>query len=528
MDNSKQYLKSNVALEPLIYYWYAWTHLIAPATAALHIANSHVKIMKSYVNSPDIHAAAIKNPAMRGGPFLDFPTKRANEIKTLLESTIKDQAIMLELANAIKRLNEILVNEAKGYSLEVLYEKVPDLLRGYVELTYDLNHRPSFRLIEGLLYKSPFYNSSYQSIALTLIEDAERPFVFSTPRLPSSKYLHLKIPFHSNAIDELFEMRKTPKAYGDIKELLGITNDQAELFKTFFTQESPATNPTYQGEELKIRYLGHASVLFETGGISILTDPAIGYRVAGTENYSYSDLPDTIDFVLLTHTHADHVVFETLLQLRQKIKNIIVPKSGSGVLEDPSLKLLLNQIGFKNVTEIDEMETIETGKGAITGVPFFGEHADLNIRSKTAYLLCFNGKSILCVADSANLDGQFYDILHNLIGDVDILFVGMECDGAPLSWIYGSLLMKPLDRKMDQSRRLAASDAERALEIVDRLKCKQVYVYAMGQEPWLSFLTSIKYTEESKPIVESNKLVEACQQRGIVAERLLGVREIIA
>lgn len=31
------------------------------------------------------------------------------------------------------------------------------------------------------------------------------------------------------------------------------------------------------------------------------------------------------------------------------------------------------------------------------------------------------------------------------------------------------------------------------------------------QEPWLKYLTSIQYTDESHPIVESNKLVASCQ-----------------
>src|SRR5882762_5137510 len=137
METKSFYLRPNVYPEPLVHHWYAWAHLIAPATAALNIANSHVKIMKSYVSAPEIHANAVKNPAMRGGPFLDFPTSRAKEIKSLLESTLKDQVPMLEFAEAIKRLNEMLVNEARGHSLEGLYERVPNILRGYVELVYD-------------------------------------------------------------------------------------------------------------------------------------------------------------------------------------------------------------------------------------------------------------------------------------------------------------------------------------------------------------------------------------------------------
>jgi hypothetical protein len=102
----------------------------------------------------------------------------------------------------------------------------------------------------------------------------------------------------------------------------------------------------------------------------------------------------------------------------------------------------------------------------------------------------------------------------------------MECDGAPMSWLYGPLLTKPLTRKMDQSRRFDGSDYEKAKDIVDRLKPTEVYVYAMGQEPWLTFLTSIKYTPESRPIVESDKLVEYCTGRDVIAERLFCQKEI--
>jgi hypothetical protein len=49
----------------------------------------------------------------------------------------------------------------------------------------------------------------------------------------------------------------------------------------------------------------------------------------------------------------------------------------------------------------------------------------------------------------------------------------------------------------------------------------------MGQEPWLNYVMSLKYTEESNPIVHSNKLIAACQERGIVAERLFGKKEFI-
>jgi L-ascorbate metabolism protein UlaG (beta-lactamase superfamily) len=527
MSEKKYYLKQNVMIEPLVNEWYAWPHLISPATAAMNIANSHLNIMRSYLMSPEVHAAAVKNPAMRGGPFIDLENKRAGEIKTLLDRTLAEQAHMLEFAEALKALNELLLSEAKGYGLEELYAKVPEVLKGYVELVYDLNNNPSFRLIEGLLYRSPYYSRAAQSIALSLVSDDRRPFVFSTPRLKQEGRVHLRVPFDDPRIDELFRMREAPQSFEYVKALMGFGDEEDELFKTFLTEEKPATAPACGGDEPRVRYFGHACVLMETKGVSILTDPLLSYKFEGqSPRLTYADLPEVIDYVLITHSHSDHILLEPLLQLRHKIRIIVVPRSGGGSLEDPSLKLLLENVGFENVIEIDEMQSIPVAGGSITGLPFLGEHADLNIRSKTAYLVRLGGGSMLCAADSANLEPRLYERIHEVTGDVDTLFIGMECEGAPLTWVYGSLLTRPLNRRMDQSRRLSGSGYEKGIGLVSQFNCKQVYVYAMGEEPWLNHITSIIYTEQSKAIVESKKLVEECQRRGIVAEKLFGTKDI--
>ena len=523
----KSYLKPSVMLEPLVNQWYAWPHLISPATAALNTVNAHLRMMRSFVSAPDIHAAAIKNPAMRGGPFVDLPRTAVNDVRALMEKTIREQAHMIEFAEAIKALNDTLVNEAKGQSLEPFYERIPDPLRGYAELVYDLNKNASVRFVERLLYKSKYYDPSVQSIDLSLTSGDHRSFVFSTPRLASPERININIPFEHEAIDLLFNMRCEPQELGYIAEALAIKQEDSDLFQSFFVEDAPAKTGKYDGDSVRIRYFGHACVLIESKDVTIIMDPLISYQYK-TEipRYTYSELPDVIDYVLITHTHQDHILLESLLQLRSKIKCLIVPRSASGSLEDPSLKLVLNNIGFKNVIEIDEMESIDIEGGTITGVPFFGEHGDLNIRSKIAHLIRLKEKTILCAADSSNLEPRLYEHVHDLVGDIDVLFIGMECEGAPVSWIYGALMTKPLDRKMDQSRRLSGSDCLRAFDLIKRFNCKQVYIYAMGQEPWLNFVTSIKYTDESKPIVESNKLLEFCGGMGIKAERLFGQKEI--
>ena len=528
MSDEKLFLRPNVVMEPLIDQWYAWAHLIAPATAAMNISERHMKIMQSYIKTPEVHAAAVKNPAMLGGPFIDYQGNRIEEIKDLMERTRTERAQMFALYQAIKELDELLRNEAVGFSLESLYKKIPEILRGYVELVYDLNNQPSFRLLEALLYKSDFYDSSAQSMMLSLISHDDRSFVLSTPRLQDKDDIHLRLPFDHEGIDELFRMRTNSQTFSFIKETLELDDSLDSLFERLLTPDPTAQYSGYDGSGLRWRYFGHACVLLETATTSILVDPVLSYSYdTDVPRYTYSDLPAVIDYVLITHNHQDHMMFETLLQLRHKISNIVVPRNGNGSLQDPSLRLMLENIGFKNVRELDEMEEIQTKAGSITGLPFLGEHADLSIRTKIAYRVRVNGHTLLFAADSCNIDPYLYRHISRILGNTEVLFLGMECDGAPLSWVYGPLLTRPLERKKDQSRRLSGSNFERAIEIINALKCKEVYVYAMGQEPWLNYVMSKKYTDESNPIIASNKLIEECRKQGILSERLFGAKEVI-
>ena len=521
------YLRPNTMVQPLFNQWYAWSHLIPPASSSMYVLNSHIKIMESFVSNPQMHISALKNPAMISGPFIHYDASQVTEIRALLDRTKSEQAHLLELAEAIKQLNQTLMTEAQGYSLEPLYERVPDVLKGYVELVYDVNNFPQIRFIEGLLYKSRFYDTSSQSIAMSSIKSDKRPFIINTPQLQSNGNLHLDIPFADRRLDELFKIKHTPQPFGYIKEVLKIRDKDEELFSSFFTTEVSQPPVCYDGEQVRIRYFGHACVLIESRDVSILCDPLISYEYpCDNRRYTAVDLPERIDYALVTHYHQDHMMLEMLLQMRHKIRTLVVPKSSGVGFIDPSLKLILQTIGFQNVMEIDEMESISIEGGAITGIPFLGEHADLHVRAKTAYQIDIQGQRILCMADSNNIEPRLYEHIGAPGKAVDALFIGMECDGAPLSWVYGPFMPKPLARKMDQSRRLNGSDCEKAIKIVDCLDARRVYVYAMGQEPWLVFVMGLQYTDNSRPILESNKLVAACRERGLVSERLWGHKEM--
>lgn len=525
MKNERVYLKNNVVLEPLIDNWYAWPHLVAPSTYGLNIKNRHLPILDSYIENPDIHAEAVKQPNMLGGPFMEFPKEKIDRVITHRKQLELDNAEVIKLADDLLRLNDLIVNHPKGACVDPLYRQIPDSLKGCVELFYDVNDNLGYRIFEPFLYRSSYYRKDAQSFKFYEIANDERTFVLSTPRIANEEF-HLKIPFDDKRLDDLYKSVSSPGMFDELVSLLNIPEQDIPVFRSFFTTEAPPAYEKYHGDDFRLRYFGHACMLIETKDLSILIDPVISYDYDSyITRYTYKDLPDEIDYVLITHNHQDHILLETMLKIRHKVKNIVVPASSS-YLQDPSLKHMLHYLGFRNIIALEEFEEINDQDFRIVGIPFLGEHSDLNIRCKLCYLVEMNQHKVFFAADTKNVSPEVYDRVVEMYGTVDILFLGLECDGAPLSWFYGPLLPKRPERQIDFSRTLAGSDYTEGFNIVKSLDPKHLYVYAMGQEPWLNYIMAIKYTDESRPIINAKKIINYCLENGKVAENLFGEKEI--
>ncbi|MCM0036374.1 MAG: MBL fold metallo-hydrolase [Burkholderiaceae bacterium] len=521
-------LKTDVVIEPLVERWHAWAHLVSPATSCLNAKYRHLAVLESFVSAPEAHVAACQNPNLRGGPFVDLPTSEVGAVKALIESTKAEQAKQIEFGDALRESFRMISKNADGFSIEPHYEKLPEPVRGYVELTYTIGGHPDLRVNEPLLYRSPAYNRNVQSSVIYRAQGDLRPFAFSTPKMPGPNIFELQEPFDAEIYDYLARLRHYPQPRSQVLAALKVGSEQTDLFSDFLT-EAPVTalTPSAKTGQTRWRYFGHACVLVEApDGTNVLIDPIVAYEgQSEVERYVLSDLPEHIDYVVLTHNHADHVLIETLLALRFRVGTVVVP-TGGGSIADPSLKLMLQSIGFKNVIELDSLGSIASGELSMTALPFLGEHGDLDVRSKAAWCVRAGQTTMLFAADSNNLDPVLYDLLRQVVGRVDILFIGMECAGAPFSWTYGPLLPVAIDRKKDQTRRLNGSDCEKGLKVVKSLGCTEVYVYAMGAEPWLQFVTSIDPSEDTVPATNARQLVEACQQMGIKALRLFGRADV--
>ena len=101
------------------------------------------------------------------------------------------------------------------------------------------------------------------------------------------------------------------------------------------TPSKPAARVT--GERMVVTWIGHASVLIQTQGLNILTDPVYAQRAGplgfgpgrvAAPGIAFDDLP-RIDLVLVSHNHYDHLDQAALKRLWQRDRPQIITSLGN-------------------------------------------------------------------------------------------------------------------------------------------------------------------------------------------------------
>jgi L-ascorbate metabolism protein UlaG (beta-lactamase superfamily) len=195
-------------------------------------------------------------------------------------------------------------------------------------------------------------------------------------------------------------------------------------------------------EKPVIVWFGHSSYLIKSKGFTILVDPVInghaspvsffGEPFPGSDVYSLNDFP-TIDLVLLTHDHYDHLHFESIRQLAGKAKYFCTSLGVGSHLEHWG-------VAHEKITEFDWWKTklIESDV-ELTAAParhFSGRTFKRGTTLWSAFILKLHGYNLFLGGDSGY--GNHFAEIGSRFGSFDIAI--LECGQYGKNWPYIHML----------------------------------------------------------------------------------------
>lgn len=169
-----------------------------------------------------------------------------------------------------------------------------------------------------------------------------------------------------------------------------------------------------EGEPMRVTWIGHSSVLIQTEGLNILTDPVwserasplrfMGPRRVRDPGVAFDDLP-RIDLVLVSHNHYDHLDMPTLRRLWQRDRpTIVVPLGNDTILKAKGIAAIARDWG--------EHVTIRPGIDVIVErVHHWGSRfgADRNRALWSGFTLTLPGGNLFFAGDTGWGDGTWLE-----------------------------------------------------------------------------------------------------------------------
>ena len=184
-------------------------------------------------------------------------------------------------------------------------------------------------------------------------------------------------------------------------------------------QDTPTDTPPprVMGSALRVTFVNHSTVLVQTESLNILIDPVWSERVSPLAWYGpkrhrpagirFEDLP-SIDLVLVSHNHYDHMDLPTLRRLAERFHPRIVVGLGNSIF--------LAKNGVAGAEDIDWWQSVSIAPDVrLTGVPARHWSArSMNDVDRTLWLgfvLETPSGRIYLAGDTGY--GQFFTMLHD-------------------------------------------------------------------------------------------------------------------
>ena len=188
-------------------------------------------------------------------------------------------------------------------------------------------------------------------------------------RMKSSKNYKLG-KFH-NTITTKMDM-KSGKMLGVVLEFFKNNKDREPVGMIQTHEFNQGDFYDLNQDSLSFTWFGHSSILIKIDGKVILIDPVFSDRASmfsfmGPKRFQYSnymnvDILPKVDAVLISHDHYDHLDYETMLKLKEKVNRFYVPLSVGAHLEKWG-------IPAQNIYELNWWDSIELDSLSLVFTP---------------------------------------------------------------------------------------------------------------------------------------------------------------
>ncbi len=244
------------------------------------------------------------------------------------------------------------------------------------------------------------------------------------------------------------------KQFNNIKETPIFSEDSTpfETFMEFVFRNTPKVYPEQSIPYIKTDFskvveqdyyvwFGHSSYLLHLGEKNFLIDPVFSGNASpvpmstrafkGSDYYKSQHMPE-IDYLIITHDHYDHLDYKTVVELKDKVKKVIVPL---GVGEH------FEYWGYdsKNIIELEWEEDVQLEEGikisSETSRHSAGRFLKFNQALWSSYVLTINGRNFFLGADGCY--GEHFKEIGEKYGDFEVVF--LENGQYNLHWKYSHM-----------------------------------------------------------------------------------------
>ncbi|GFZ82148.1 membrane protein [Rickettsiales bacterium] len=170
-----------------------------------------------------------------------------------------------------------------------------------------------------------------------------------------------------------------------------------------------------EGGELRISFVGHATMLIQTAGLNILTDPLWSERASPfswmgpkrviSPGIDFENLPK-IDLVLISHNHYDHLDIPTIRRLWKEHKpKIIVPLGNDAVIRSYDKQIQVKCYDWEDQISITDGVTL-----SLEPMQHWSARGifDKNKALWAAYVLDTPGGKIYFAGDTGYGEGEYF------------------------------------------------------------------------------------------------------------------------